>query len=102
MNKYNNVDKITNINKNKVFGQDNLYNIMLNALISKYGLILTSAQVAEVLAISTRTLDERRKSSFDCPEYIEGRGKNIYYPVQKVVEYQLTKSENCVKILLYS
>ena len=76
---------------------------MLNALISKYGLILTSAQVAEeVLAISTRTLDERRKSSFDCPEYIEGRGKKIYYPVQKVVQYQLTKSENCVKILLCS
>ena len=95
MNKDNNISKITKT-------EDKLYDIMLNALIIKYGLILTSAQVAEVLAISTRTLDERRKSGYDCPQYVEGRGKNIYYPVQKVVEYQLTKSENCVKILLCS
>ena len=101
MNKYNKISKITTVD-NQIIGQDNLYNIMLNALIAKYGLILTSAQVSEVLAISTRTLDERRKSNMDCPQYVEGRGKNIYYPVQKVVEYQLTKSKNCVKILLCS
>ncbi|MCT7536304.1 hypothetical protein [Aliarcobacter butzleri] len=102
MKKSNNINKITDISNNKFIGKDRLYDIMLNALIDKYGLILTSAQVAEVLAISTRTLDERRKSNMDCPQYVEGRGKNIYYPVQKVVEYQLTKSENCVKILLCS
>lgn len=101
MKKYNKISKITTFD-NQIIGQDKLYDMMLNALIIKYGLILTSAQVAEVLAISTRTLDERRKSGYDCPQYVEGRGKNIYYPVQKVVEYQLTKSENCVKILLCS
>ena len=101
MNKYDKISKITTFD-NQIIGQDKLYDMMLNALIIKYGLILTSAQVAKVLAISTRTLDERRKSGYDCPQYVEGRGKNIYYPVQKVVEYQLTKSENCVKILLCS
>ena len=86
MKKYNKISKITTFD-NQIIGQDKLYDMMLNALIIKYGLILTSAQVAEVLAISTRTLDERRKSGYDCPQYVEGRGKNIYYPVQKVVEY---------------
>lgn len=86
----------------KNIDKEKLYDVMINALIVKYGLILTSAQVAEVLAISTRTLDERRKSGFDCPEYIEGRGKNIYYPVHKVVEFQLLKSEKCIKTVLYS
>ena len=42
--------------------KESLYNIMLNALIRKYGLMLSSSQVAEALSISTRTLDERRKS----------------------------------------
>lgn len=86
----------------KNIDKEKLYDVMINALIVKYGLILNSAQVAEVLAISTRTLDERRKSGFDCPEYIEGRGKNIYYPVHKVVEFQLLKSEKCIKTVLYS
>lgn len=97
----NNIDKINSI-ENKIIDKEKLYDVMINALIVKYGLILTSAQVAEVLAISTRTLDERRKSGFDCPEYIEGRGKNIYYPVHKVVEFQLLKSEKCIKTVLYS
>jgi hypothetical protein len=97
----NNIDKINSI-ENKIIEKEKLYDVMINALIVKYGLILTSAQVAEVLAISTRTLDERRKSGFDCPEYIEGRGKNIYYPVHKVVEFQLLKSEKCIKTVLYN
>lgn len=98
----NNTNRITDINKNKSIVQDRVYEIMLNTLIMKYGLILTSDEVADILGISTRTLDERRKSGTDCPQYLDGKGKNIYYPVQKVVEYQLTKSENCVKIVLYS
>ena len=36
--------------------------IMIQSLITKYGLLLTSSQTAEVLGISSRTLDERRKS----------------------------------------
>ena len=101
MNKYNKISKITTFD-NQIIGQDKLYDMMLNALIIKYGLILTSAQVAKVLAISTRTLDERRKSGYDCPQYVEGKGRHIYYPAQKVVEYQLIKSNNCIKTLLYS
>jgi hypothetical protein len=82
--------------------ENTLYSLMLKTLIEKYGLMLTSSQAAEVLAISTRTLDERRKSGLDCPQYISGKGKNIYYPVQKVVEYQLSKSEKCVKVMMCS
>jgi len=66
MKKYNKIKKITTFD-NQIIGQDKLYDMMLNALIIKYGLILTSAQVAEVLGISTRTLDERRKAGKDCP-----------------------------------
>lgn len=101
MKKYNKISKITTFD-NQIIGQDKLYDMMLNALIIKYGLILTSAQVAKVLAISTRTLDERRKSGYDCPQYVEGKGRHIYYPAQKVVEYQLIKSNNCIQTLLYS
>ena len=101
MNKYDKISKITTFD-NQIIGQDNVYDMMLNALIIKYGLILTSAQVAKVLAISTRTLDERRKSGYDCPQYVEGKGRHIYYPAQKVVEYQLIKSNNCIQTLLYS
>ena len=95
MNKDNNISKITKT-------EDKLYDIMLNALIIKYGLILTSAQVAELLGISTRTLDERRKSGFDCPKYLQEKGKNIYYPAHKVVEYQLIKSKNCIETVMCS
>src|SRR5574344_2067381 len=101
MNKYDKISKITTFD-NQIIGQDKLYDMMLNALIIKYGLILTSAQVAKVLAISTRTLDERRKSGYYCPQYVEGKGRHIYYPAQKVVEYQLIKSNNCIQTLLYS
>lgn len=101
MNKYDKISKITTFD-NQIIGQDKLYDMMLNALIIKYGLILTSAQVAKVLGISTRTLDERRKSGYDCPQYVEGKGRHIYYPAQKVVEYQLIKSNNCIQTLLYS
>lgn len=80
--------------------KEKLYNTMINALIEKYGLMLSSSQVAESLSISTRTLDERRKAGKDCPEYIEARGKGIFYPVQKVVEYQIQKSDKCVKIIV--
>lgn len=41
--------------------QEILFNIMIDSLIQKYGLMLTSEQCAEALAISTRTLDENRK-----------------------------------------
>jgi hypothetical protein len=74
-----------------------LFKILLESLISKYGLMLDSRQCAEALAISTRTLDERRKKSNDCPEYIEAK-KGIMFPVQNVVQYQLEKSKQCVKI----
>ena len=42
MKKSNNINKITDISNNKFIGKDRLYDIMLNALIAKYGLILTS------------------------------------------------------------
>ena len=81
--------------------KESLYNIMLTALIRKYGLMLSSSQVAEALSISTRTVDERRKSGRDCPEYIETNGgRGIFFPVQKVVEYQIQKSERCVRIII--
>lgn len=74
--------------------------IMIQTLITKYGLLLTSSQTAEVLGISSRTLDERRKSGLDCPEYIESQGKKGFmFPVQNIVEYQLKKSKQCVKTL---
>ena len=80
--------------------QIELFNTMVSALISKYGLLLTSSQTAEVLGISVRTLDERRKSSVDCPEYLEGQGKKGFmFPVQNIVNYQLTKSKQSVKTL---
>ncbi len=78
--------------------QNNLYDLLLKHLVSKYGVLLNTAQVAETLAISTRTLNERRKAGKDCPEHLPGSGKNIYYPVQNVVKYQLLKSNQCIKI----
>jgi len=53
---------------------------MLQSLILKYGLMLDNKQCAEALAISTRTLDERRKNATDCPEYIEAK-KGIMFPI---------------------
>ncbi|AXX94978.1 hypothetical protein [Arcobacter ellisii] len=74
--------------------------LMIQSLIQKYGLLLTSAQTAEVLGISTRTLDERRKNCVDCPEYIEGQGKKGFmFPVQNIVAYQLKKAQQSVKTL---
>ena len=74
--------------------------IMIQSLITKYGLLLTSSQTAEVLGISSRTLDERRKSGLDCPEYIKTKKKKGFmFPVQNIVEYQLKKSKQCVKTL---
>ena len=74
--------------------------LMIQSLIQKYGLLLTSAQTAEVLGISTRTLDERRKNCIDCPEYIEGQGKKGFmFPVQNIVAYQLKKAQQSVKTL---
>lgn len=73
---------------------------MIQTLINKYGLLLTSNQTAEVLGISTRTLDERRKNCVDCPEYIEGQGKKGFmFPVQNIVAYQLKKAQQSVKTL---
>ena len=71
---------------------------MLQSLILKYGLMLDNKQCAEALAISTRTLDERRKKATNCPEYIEAK-KCIMFPVQKVVMYQIHKSQECIKIV---
>ena len=74
--------------------------IMIQSLITKYGLLLTSSQTAEVLGISSRTLDERRKSGLDCPEYIESQGKKGFmFPVQNIVAYQLKKAQQSVKTL---
>ena len=101
MNKDNNTSKITVI-KDKIITQDKLYDIMLNALILKYGLNLTSAQVAQLLGISTRTLDERRKSGYDCPKYLDRKGRLIHYPAHEVVEYQIIKSKNCIETLIHS
>jgi hypothetical protein len=77
---------------------DTIYTTMLQALVIKYGLVLTTDQCAETLGISTRTLDERRKQCKDCPEYITQNGKRIHYPVQKVVEYQLQKTQESIKV----
>ena len=77
--------------------QENLFNTLLQSLILKYGIMLDSKQCAEALAISTRTLDERRKKATDCPEYIEAK-KGIMFPVQKVVKYQIDKSKQCIKV----
>lgn len=41
--------------------EETLYTTMLNALIARFGLMLTSKQCAVSLGISTRTLEERRK-----------------------------------------
>lgn len=77
-----------------------LMHIMIQSLIEKFGVILTSSQTASVLGISTRTLDERRKSGKDCPEYIEGQGKKGFmFPVQNIVAYQLKKTQQSVKTL---
>ena len=78
--------------------QEALFNAMLHSLIVKYGVMLDSKQCAEALAISSRTLDERRKKANDCPEYIEAK-KGIMFPVQNVVKYQIIKSKQCVKVL---
>jgi len=81
-----------------IINKENLFNTMLQSLILKYGLMLDSKQCAEALAISTRTLDERRKKATDCPEYIEAK-KGIMFPVQNVVMYQIHKSQECIKMI---
>lgn len=75
-----------------------LFNTMLVTLIEKYGLFINTKNCASILGIGYRTLDERRKSGVDCPEYIEEK-KCIMYPVQKIVEYQLKKTENSIKTM---
>lgn len=77
---------------------EQLFNTMLVTLIRKYGLFINTKDCAKVLGISGRTLDERRKSGVDCPEYIEEK-KFIMYPVQKIVEYQINKTRNSIKTL---
>ena len=74
-----------------------IFTSMLQALISKYGVMLTSKDCAETLGISTRTLDERRKAAVDCPKFIEAK-KGIMFPVQNVVLYQIEKSKQCIKV----
>ncbi len=71
---------------------------MLHALILKYGVMLTTKDCAETLGISTRTLDERRKSFKNCPEYIDS-SKSIMFPAQNVIQYQLIKSQQSIKVL---
>jgi len=73
--------------------------IMLNAIIQKHGLMLNSKQCAiETRATkSTRGLDEDRKKGQNVPEYIDSN-KSVLYPVQKVVEYHLSKSQKTVKV----
>ena len=78
--------------------QESLFKTMLQSLILKYGVMLDSKQCADALAISSRTLDERRKKANDCPEYIEAK-KGIMFPVQNVVQYQLLKSKQCIKVV---
>ncbi|MCT7596564.1 hypothetical protein [Aliarcobacter butzleri] len=75
-----------------------LFDIMINTLIHKYGLFINTKDCAKILGISGRTLDERRKSGMDCPEYLEEK-KCIMYPVQKIVEYQINKTKNSIKTL---
>ncbi|MDY3201397.1 MAG: hypothetical protein AB7D41_12085 [Arcobacter sp.] len=77
---------------------EQLFNTMLVTLIEKYGLFINTKNCATVLGISSRTLDERRKSGVDCPEYIEEK-KSIMYPVQKIVEYQINKTKNSIKTI---
>jgi hypothetical protein len=78
--------------------EETLYTTMLNALISKFGLMLNSKQCAQALAISTRTLEERRKASQDCPSYVKCANRTIYYPAQNIVQYQLQKSKQSIQI----
>lgn len=75
-----------------------IFKVMMNSLISKYGLLINTKNCALILGIGYRTLDERRKSGVDCPEYIEEK-KFILYPVQNIVEYQLEKTKHSVKIM---
>ena len=77
---------------------EQLFNTMLVTLIQKYGLFINTKDCAKVLGISGRTLDERRKSGRDCPEYLEEK-KCIMYPVQKIVEYQINKTEFSIKTI---
>lgn len=82
-------------NDKKTLNEDEkLFEIMVSALIQKYGLFLNSTQCAKVIRASdsTRGLDESRKKSVDVPGHI-GEGKNILYPVQEVVKYQIEKSK---------
>lgn len=84
-----------------IINDKELLTTMIQGLILKYGLLLTSTQTAEVLGISTRTLDERRKKGIDCPEYIEGTStkKGFMFPVQNIVSYQIKKAQQSVKTL---
>ena len=81
-----------------MINNETLFITMLQSLIQKYGVMLDSKKCAESLSISTRTLDERRKKSVNCPEYI-GKGKGIMYPAQSIIQYQLTKSKECIKTI---
>lgn len=78
--------------------EETLFAAMVQALIGKYGLMLSSAETAETLGISIRTLDDRRRAAKNCPEYIEAR-KGIMFPVQKVVEFQVEEAKKCIKII---
>ena len=73
--------------------------IMISTIIKKHGLMLNSKQCAQETRAtkSSRGLDEDRKKCRDVPEYIDS-SKSVLYPVQKVVEYHLLKSQNTVKI----
>ncbi|WP_417326579.1 hypothetical protein [Halarcobacter sp.] len=73
-----------------------IFTSMLQALIGKYGVMLTTKDCAQALGISTRTLDERRKAAIDCPEFLEAK-KGIMFPVQNVVKYQIEKSKQCIQ-----
>ncbi len=66
-------------------------------LIIKYGVILDSKQCTETLAISSHTLDERRKKAVDCPEYIEAKKRNNVptsklklFDIKNIIRYNIS------------
>lgn len=80
--------------------KDKTYEIMLNALIMKYGVMLTSSQSAEVLGISRSKLEKDRVIGKDTPDYIENNGsKGVKYTVQAIVDYQISKDKQRIKII---
>lgn len=78
--------------------EESIFNSMLQALVFRHGVLLNSKQCAKVLGISTRTLDERRKASKDCPAYIQNGDRLIGYPAQNIVQYQLNKAKQSIRI----